>query len=103
VCGGRMERVITVAEALREAAEQEMARDPRVIVMGQGVDDFKAFYGTTRGLAERFGPGGCFDTPLAEEGMTGIAIGMALAGLRPIHTHIRMDFMLLAMNPIVNI
>jgi pyruvate/2-oxoglutarate/acetoin dehydrogenase E1 component len=98
-----MERVITVAEALREACAQEMARDPRVVVMGQGVDDFKGFYGTTRGLAEQFGPDRCFDTPLAEEGMTGIAIGMALAGLRPIHTHIRMDFMLLAMNQIVNI
>lgn len=98
-----MERVITVADALREATEQEMARDPSVVVMGQGVDDFKGFYGTTRGLAEKFGPNRCFDTPLAEEGMTGVAIGMALAGMRPIHTHIRMDFVLLAMNQIINI
>jgi pyruvate/2-oxoglutarate/acetoin dehydrogenase E1 component len=98
-----MNRVLTVAEALREAMEQEMSRDPSVVVIGQGVDDFKGFYGTTRGLAEKFGPSRCFDTPLSEEGMTGVAIGMALAGFRPIHTHIRMDFMLLAMNQIVNI
>jgi len=88
--------------ALREATIQEMERDPRVLLMGQGVDDHKGFYGTTLGLAERFGPRRVFDLPLCEEGTTGIAIGAALAGMRPIHTHIRMDFMLVAMNQIVN-
>ncbi len=96
-------RQITYAAAVREALEQEMARDPRVIVLGQGIDDFKGFYGTTTGLAERFGPQRVFDTPLSEDAMTGVAIGAALAGLRPVHTHIRMDFMLLAMNQLVNI
>src|SRR5579859_6063676 len=99
----RMERILTVAEALREATEQEMRRDPAVLVMGQGVDDHKGLYGTIRGLAEQFGPERVFDTPISEEGMTGVAIGMALAGMRPIHTHIRFDFALLAMNQIVNI
>ncbi len=80
-----------------------MARDERVFVMGQGVDDHKAMYGTTSGLAEEFGGQRALDLPLSEEGTTGIAIGAALAGLRPIHTHIRMDFLLLAMNQIVNI
>ncbi len=98
-----MERILTYAEAVREAAEQEMARDPSVIVLGIGVDDFKAVYGTTRGLLEAFGPERVFDTPLSEDGMTGVAIGAALAGLRPVHVHIRMDFVLLAMNQIVNI
>lgn len=51
-----MERLLTCAEALREATEQEMARDPSVLVMGQGVDDFRGIYGTTKGLLERFGP-----------------------------------------------
>jgi pyruvate/2-oxoglutarate/acetoin dehydrogenase E1 component len=97
------QRILTYSQAIHEAIEQEMARDPSVFVMGQGVDDFKGMYGTTKGLAERFGPDRVFDTPLAEEGMTGVAIGAALAGMRPIHTHIRMDFMLLAMNQIVNI
>jgi len=99
----RFDRMLTFAAAIREATEQEMARDPSVIVLGQGVDDFKGMYGTTLGLAERFGTERVFDTPLSEDGMTGVAIGAALAGMRPIHTHIRVDFMLLAMNQLVNI
>lgn len=98
-----MGRTLTYGEALREATEQEMERDPSVIVLGIGVDDFKAVWGTTKGLTEKFGADRCFDTPLAEDGMTGVAIGAALAGLRPIHVHIRMDFVLLAMNQIINI
>ncbi len=97
------ERILSYSEALREATEQEMARDPGVFVIGQGVSDFKALYGTTRGLAERFGAHRVLDTPLSEDAMTGIAIGAAMAGLRPIHTHIRMDFMLLCMNQLVNL
>ena len=97
-----MERILTYAEAIREATEQEMDRDPSVIVLGLGVDDLKPIYGTTQGLAAKFGPGRVFNTPLSEEGMTGVAIGAALAGLRPVHVHIRMDFLLLAMNQLIN-
>ncbi|MCK4821367.1 alpha-ketoacid dehydrogenase subunit beta [bacterium] len=97
-----MERILNYPQAIREALEQEMARDPSVIIFGQGVDDPKRILGTTAGLLEEFGRERVFDTPLSEDGMTGIAIGAALGGLRPIHTHIRMDFMLLAMNQIVN-
>ena len=97
------DRSLSYGEALLEATAQEMARDPSVIVMGLGVDDPKPIYGTTRGLAQTFGPERCFNTPLSEEGMTGVAVGAALAGLRPIHVHIRMDFLLLAMNQLVNI
>jgi len=96
-------RALTYAEALREATEQEMARDASVIVLGLGVDDPRPIYGTTAGLAERFGRDRVVNTPLAEEGMTGVAIGAALGGLRPIHVHIRMDFLLLAMNQLVNV
>src|SRR3989454_9255659 len=98
-----MERILTYAEALREATEQEMAHDASVIVLGLAVDDPKPIYGTTRGLAAKFGPDRVFNTPLSEEAMTGVAIGAAMAGLRPIHVHIRMDFVLIAMNQIVNI
>ncbi len=98
-----MERTLTYAEAIHEATEQEMARDPSVIVMGLGVDDPKGIYGTTLGLAEKFGPERVFDTPLSEDAMTGVAIGASLAGLRPIHVHQRLDFLLLAMNQLVNI
>ena len=90
-------------EALREATEQEMTRDERVIVMGLGVDDWRGIYGTTKGLVEAFGTERVFDTPLSEDAMTGVAIGAAMAGLRPIHVHIRQDFLLLCMNQLVNI
>lgn len=98
-----MERIISYVEAVREAADQEMARDASVIVFGLDVDDPKAIQGTTRGLLEKYGAERIFGTPLSEDAMTGAAIGMALAGLRPIHVHIRMDFTMLAMNQLVNI
>lgn len=98
-----MSRTLTYSQALREAIEQEMDRDPSVIVMGLGVDDCKGIYGTTLGLVRKFGAERVFDTPLSEDGMTGVAVGAALGGLRPVHVHIRMDFLLLAMNQLVNI
>jgi pyruvate/2-oxoglutarate/acetoin dehydrogenase E1 component len=97
------ERNRSFVDAVREAADQEMARDPSVIVFGLDVDDPKAIQGTTRGLLEKFGPERVFGTPLSEDAMTGAAIGMALAGLRPVHVHIRMDFLLLAMNQLINV
>jgi pyruvate dehydrogenase E1 component beta subunit len=95
-------RTLSYAEALHEATHQEMARDPAVFVMGQGVDDARGMFGTTLGLHNNFGPERCFDVPLAEEGMTGVGIGAAMAGMRPIQVHQRMDFMLLCMNQLVN-
>ena len=97
-----MDRIITYTQALREATDQAMAQDDSVVVVGLGVDDFKAILGTTANLAEKYGGERIFDTPLSEDAMTGAVIGMALAGLRPIHVHIRMDFLLLAMNQLIN-
>ena len=98
-----MKRTLLYTEAIREATDQAMGNDPSVIVMGLGVDDPKAILGTTKGLVQKYGPERIFDTPLSEDAMTGVAIGMALAGMRPIHTHIRMDFLMLAMNQLVNV
>lgn len=98
-----MDRILSYVEAVREATDQEMDRDPSVIEFGLDVDDPKAIQGTTRGLLAKYGPERIFGTPLSEDAMTGAAIGMALAGLRPIHVHIRMDFLLLAMNQLINI
>ena len=98
-----MDRVLPYSEAIREATDEEMERDPTVFVFGLGVDDPKAILGTTAGLAQRYGSRRVFDTPLSEDAMTGMAIGAALAGLRPIHVHIRMDFLMLAMNQLVNV
>jgi pyruvate/2-oxoglutarate/acetoin dehydrogenase E1 component len=96
-------RTLSYVEAIREATDQEMARDDAVILFGLDVDDPKAIQGTARGLVEKYGPERVFGTPLSEDAMTGAAIGMALAGLRPIHVHIRMDFLMLAMNQLVNV
>jgi len=96
-------REIGFADAVREALDQEMSRDKTVIVFGLDVDDPKAILGTTRDLAQEYGTDRVFGTPLAEDAMTGAAIGMAVAGLRPVHIHIRMDFLMLAMNQLVNI
>jgi pyruvate/2-oxoglutarate/acetoin dehydrogenase E1 component len=76
---------------------------PRTIIFGQGVDDHRGTFGTTIHLAKKYGGDRVFDTPLAEEAMTGVALGAALNGIYPIQTHIRVDFSLLAMNQIVNL
>jgi acetoin:2,6-dichlorophenolindophenol oxidoreductase subunit beta len=96
-------RRLSYVEAVREAVDLEMARDPSVVLFGLDVDDPKAIQGTTRGLVEKFGLERVFGTPLSEDAMTGAAVGMALAGLRPLHVHIRMDFLMLAMNQLVNV
>lgn len=97
------ERELTYAQAIYEATVQEMERDPSVFVFGLGVDDPKGMYGTTKDLHLRFGDNRNFDTPLSEDAMTGVAIGAALAGMRPIHVHQRMDFLMLCMNQLVNL
>ena len=96
-------KVVTYREALFQTMVDALRENPRVVIFGQGVDDHKGTFGTTLGLAEEFGPDRVFDTPLAEEGMTGVAVGAALNGLYPIQTHIRADFALLAMNQIANL
>ena len=95
-------RRISYCQALNEAMDQEMERDPSVFVYGIGVPDHKGVFGTTVGLMERFGPDRCFDMPLSEDAMTGFGLGAALNGARPIHVHMRVDFLLLAMNQLAN-
>ena len=95
-------RLIRYVDALREAFLQEMERDPSVFLFGLDVDDHKGIQGSTVGLVDVFGKDRVFGTPLSEDAMTGVAIGAAIAGYRPIHVHIRMDFMLLCMNQLVN-
>ena len=94
--------VVTYAAAIRQALEDAMLADPSVVVFGQAVDDPKPTYQTTAGLADKFGRDRVVNTPLSEEGMTGVAVGMALAGLRPVLVHIRADFLLLSFNQLVN-
>ena len=96
------ERVRTGAEALREATEQAMTADERIILIGEGVPDPKGIFGTTLGLREQFGSDRVFDMPVSENALTGICIGAALRGLKPIMTHQRVDFALYALEQIIN-
>lgn len=95
-------REIKFTEAINESIDQCMAKDPSVYVMGLGAPDPKGIFGTTLGLQEKYGEGRVMDMPTAENGMTGIAIGSALVGMRPVMTHQRIDFAILAMEQIVN-
>ncbi|MBI3252613.1 MAG: alpha-ketoacid dehydrogenase subunit beta [Candidatus Omnitrophica bacterium] len=95
-------RSLTYAEALREATAICMRKDPNILVIGEGVPDPKGIFGTTSGLREEFGAERVLDMPLSENGMTGVLIGLALAGFHPLMIHQRVDFALLAMDQIVN-
>ena len=97
-----MKSLKTFREALNLAFIKEMEADPKVFMFGLDVADHKRIFGSTWALVERFGPERCFGTPLSEDAMTGVALGAAISGLRPIHVHIRADFVLLAMNQIGN-
>ncbi len=96
------DRWLDYPKAIREALDQALDMDPSVYVMGQGVDDPGGMFGTTAGLPEKHGAARVFDTPLAEGGMTGIAVGTALGGMRPVYMHNRPDFLYLALDQLVN-
>ena len=89
-------------EALLASMRGILESQPRSLILGQGVSDFKGTFGSTVGLAEDFGPDRVVDTPLSEEAITGVGVGLALTGHYVVMTHIRLDFALLCMNQIVN-
>jgi pyruvate dehydrogenase E1 component beta subunit len=89
-------------EALRQGLEEEMDRDPRVVVMGEDVGHYGGSYKVTKGFAEKYGDLRLLDTPIAENSFTGLAIGAAMTGLRPVVEGMNMGFLLLAFNQIAN-
>ncbi|HEY6103446.1 MAG TPA: transketolase C-terminal domain-containing protein [bacterium] len=95
-------RTLTYAQAIREAHAQLLATDPRVFLLGQGL--WSPWYAGTslKDIDKEFGRDRILDSPVSENATTGAAIGAAMAGMRPIVFHPRMDFMLLAVDPIVN-
>lgn len=95
-------RTLTFREAVREALEHELARDPRTFIMGEDIGAYGGVYKTTAGLLERFGPERVIDTPIAEAGFVGAAIGAALTGKRPIVEIMFMDFVLVAADQLLN-
>ena len=99
---GVNDRIIGYVDSIRETLIQGMHQDNRIYLMGQGINDAVGMFGMTNGLSDEFGKERVFDTPIAETGLTGIAIGTAMAGQHPIYFHNRPDFLLLAMDQIVN-
>lgn len=95
-------RGVSYQNAIREAQLQLLEKDDRVFLMGEGIDDPGGIFGTTVGLAEKFGKNRIMDIPIAENGLTGVAIGAAVAGMRPIFIHMRMDFLPMCMDQIIN-
>jgi len=89
-------------EALAQAIDQSMAKDDSVYIMGLGVPDPSGIFGTTKGLQKKYGELRVTDAPTSESGNTSIALGSALMGLRPILVHHRVEFSLLAMEPMIN-
>jgi pyruvate dehydrogenase E1 component beta subunit len=98
------ERVLTYAEALNEALREEMQRDPTVFVMGEDVAGWGGggVFGVTKGLAEEFGAERIRDTPISEEAIAAVATGAAATGSRPVAEIMYVDFIGLAMEPLVN-
>lgn len=96
------ERQIKFVQALNEAMDICMAKDPKVVIMGLGVQDAAAIFGSTKGLAEKYGPKRVLDMPISENAMTGVALGASINGMRPVMTHVRLEFAMLAIDQIVN-
>lgn len=92
----------TVREALRQAMDEEMARDERIILIGEEVGEYDGAYKVSQGLLSKYGPSRVMDTPISELGFTGIGIGAAMGGLRPIVEWMTFNFSLLAMDQVIN-
>jgi acetoin:2,6-dichlorophenolindophenol oxidoreductase subunit beta len=92
----------TFGAAINDALSIAMEIDSSVICYGLGVDDPKGVFGTTLGLKTKFGSERVFDIPTAENAMTGVGVGAAIYGLRPVITHQRVDFAILSMDQIIN-
>ena len=93
---------VTYFEALRRALRSELERDPRVILLGEDIGLYGGAFRLTDGFLADFGPERVFDTPISEEGFTGMAVGAALAGFRPVVEFQFMDFIASAFNMVTN-
>ncbi|HPD46727.1 MAG TPA: pyruvate dehydrogenase complex E1 component subunit beta [Anaerohalosphaeraceae bacterium] len=94
--------VIAYRDALNQAIDEEMARDKRVILIGEEVALYNGAYKVSRGLHDKYGDRRVIDTPISEEGFTGIGIGAAMAGLRPIVEWMTFNFSIQALDQVIN-
>ncbi len=94
--------LITMREALNQALDEEMARDDGVVLLGEEVAEYNGAYKVSQGLLDKYGPDRVIDTPITEEGFTGLAVGAAMAGLRPVVEWMTFNFSLQAYDQVVN-
>lgn len=95
-------RTITLREAIREAMSEEMRRDGRVFLMGEEVAQYNGSYKVSQGMLDEFGPERVIDTPITEMGFTGLGVGAAFAGLRPIVEFMSFNFSMQAIDHVIN-
>ncbi|MBK5277745.1 MAG: pyruvate dehydrogenase complex E1 component subunit beta [Bacteroidia bacterium] len=95
-------REIQFREALREAMNEEMRRDPKVFLMGEEVAEYNGAYKVSQGMLDEFGPERVIDTPISEMGFSGIGVGAAMNGIRPIIEFMTFNFSLVAIDQIIN-
>jgi pyruvate dehydrogenase E1 component beta subunit len=94
--------VIEMREALKQALVEEMTRDEKVFILGEEVAEFNGAYKVTKGLLDHFGPKRVIDTPISESGFTGLAVGAAMMGLRPVVEFMSFNFSLVAIDQIIS-
>jgi pyruvate dehydrogenase E1 component beta subunit len=94
--------MIEMREALNQALKEEMTRDDKVFILGEEVAEFNGAYKVTKGLLDHFGPKRVIDTPISESGFTGLAIGAAMMGLRPVVEFMSFNFSMVAMDQIIS-
>ena len=95
-------REITYRQAVNEALDEEMQRDPNVFLLGEEVAEYNGAYKVSQGLLDKFGPKRVLDTPISEGGFAGLGIGAAMVGLRPVVEFMTFSFSLVAFDQVVN-
>lgn len=95
-------QIVEIREALRQAMDEEMTRDPTVFIMGEEVAEYNGAYKITKGMLAKWGPERVIDTPIAENGFAGIAIGAAQTGLRPIVEFMSWNFSFVAADQLIS-
>lgn len=95
-------QLVEMREALRQALDEEMTRDPNVFIMGEEVGEYNGAYKVTKGMLEKWGPKRIIDTPITESGFTGLGIGAAMTGLRPVIEFMSFNFSFVAADQLIS-
>ncbi|MBS0626969.1 MAG: alpha-ketoacid dehydrogenase subunit beta, partial [Verrucomicrobia bacterium] len=95
-------QVVELREALRQALDEEMQRDPAVYILGEEVAEYNGAYKVTKGMLDKWGPKRVLDTPISELGFAGLAIGSAMTGLRPVVEFMSFNFSFVAFDQIIS-